>query len=48
MSFLKDLLQLMQPVTPASILWLLFITVVLFSFFFFLGFEYSEAQHIIK
>ncbi len=47
-TFLKDILDELRPVTPATMLWLLFITVVLFSFFFFLGFEYNESQHIIK
>ncbi len=47
-TFFKDILDEMRPVTPATILWLVFITVVLFSFFFFLGFEYSGVQHVVK
>ncbi|TSE03735.1 hypothetical protein [Aquimarina algiphila] len=47
-TFLENILDEMRPITSATILWLLFITVVFFSFFFFLGFEYSGAQYTIK
>ncbi|WP_164914240.1 hypothetical protein [Aquimarina sediminis] len=46
MSFLKNLSQAIEPVTPAKIIWLVVISILLFMFFFYLGFQYSAAQGI--
>lgn len=46
MSFLKNLVQAIGPITPAKIIWLIVISISLFSFFFYLGFQYSANQGI--
>ncbi len=48
MSFLKNLSEAIGTITPAKIIWLVVISILLFIFFFYLGFQYSEAQHSLK